>query len=258
MAIHSTVKDSGGYFFDIDPATRQVKVPFSQKAIGVVGDHLSEQLTFRCPQFIDEHDISGCARKYVSWVNVDGEVGDDALHVQKIEGGMVYLTWTIRNALTTAKGLVKFSIFFEDVAEDGVTVLYRWGTLVNQNCEILDAINAVVGAYEAIYIDGDTLVFSSYVPVHEETAELRSGIIPKGTLVVTEEGKHDVGLYAYVDVRTSGERPAVTVADGVVTAEAHGMTTMVRLEAPVITVAEDGTITATANGLSSVRQARAE
>jgi hypothetical protein len=252
MAIHSPVKDDGGYYFEIIPTTRQVKVPNDQKAIGVVGDHLSEQLTFRCPRLIDSHDVSGCARKYVSWVNVDGEPGNDELQVSRVEDEYLYLTWDVRNALTVAVGLVKFSVVFEDLAEDGTTPIYRWGTTTNQSCEVLDAISSAVGAYEAIYVDGDVLVISDYTPVRNMTAEFLSGLVPEGTLIITEEGKHDVGPYASVDVRTSGEAPEITVENGVITAEVHGLKTTMQLETPVISVAEDGTITATANGLSSV------
>lgn len=252
MAIHSPVKDDGGYYFDIVPSTRQVKVPNDQRAIGVVGDHLSEQLTFRCPRFIDSHDVSECARKYVSWVNVNDEPGNDELQVSEADDNYLYLTWDIRNALTIATGLVKFSIVFEDPAEDGQPPLYRWSTTTNQNCEVLDAISSAVGAYAAIYVDGDTLIISDYTPVRNMTAELLSGLVPEGTLVITEEGKHDVGPYASVDVQTSGEAPKITVENGVITATAHGLETTLLLEAPVISVAEDGTITATANGLSSV------
>lgn len=259
MAIRTHSVQDAGIYLTVDPFTRKVTVPVTSRVIGVVGDHQSEQVTFRMPRIIDGHDMLESPRRYVVWTNADGAMGTDPLvTAEERDDGTVLLTWTVRDKTSAAAGIVSFSLHFEcDDPETGA-LIYSWLTETCADCKILEGVNAVVGAYAAIYIDGDTLVFADYTPVHEETAELRSGIIPTGTLNITEEGKHDVGPYAYVDVRTSGERPAVTVADGVVTAEAHGMMTMVRLEAPVITVAEDGTITATANGLSSVRQARAE
>lgn len=176
MALHSTIKDTGS-FFTIVPETRAVQVPSTHKVIGVVGDHLAEQLTFEIPRFIDGHDISGCARRYVAWKNVGGELGTDQLvpldeSPEGAKEGMLYFTWTIRDRLAAVRGLVQFSLHFEDVAEgeDGERVLYHWGTTNCQNCEILDSINTSVAL--------------------EPPA-----IVPEGTLEITENGNHDVGAY---------------------------------------------------------------
>ena len=225
----SAIKDDGAHFV-IVPATRQVTVPASHKAIGAVGDHLSEQLTFECPKVIDGYDIPMCARRYVTWLNVNGEIGHDELKNVKTEGDKVFFTWTIRDRLTAAKGLVQFSIHFEDLAEDGETIKYRWGTATCKSCEILDSINASLGAYAAVYVSGDTLVIADYTPVAGDALALETpGIVPEGTLVITENGVHDVGLYAQAKVSVGAETPTITVG-------------------------EDGTITASANGVESTHQ----
>jgi hypothetical protein len=204
MANHSPIKDTGA-FFTIVPETREVTVPKTHKVIGVVGDHLAEQLTFEIPQYIDGHDIGGCARRYVSWANVDGEPGNDQLNelTERPEGakeGMLYFTWTIRDRLAAAKGLVQFSVHFEDIDDQGVT-LYHWGTTNCKNCEILDSVNHAVGTYKAIWVAGDTLVIEDYTPVEDGALVLETpGIVPEGTLTITENGLHEVGKYAQVDV----------------------------------------------------------
>ena len=270
MAKHGGIKDSGEYFV-INPVSRKVTVPHAHKSIATVGDHKSEQITFECPQMVDGHDVTLCDRRYITWINVNGDIGQDELKLTQVENGaegMIYLAWTIRNPLTVAKGIIQFSVHFEDcsngtgdicqecgavLSEDG-NIAYRWSTTTCKDCDILDGINGVLGAYKSIYVDGNRLVFSDYTPVRNETVELKTGIVPKGTLTITKEGKHDVGRYAYVSVNTSGEHPAITIENGVVTAEANGLESTMRLEAPVIEVAEDGTITATANGLSTLLQ----
>ena len=204
MAIHSIIKDTGA-FFTIVPETREVTVPATHKVIGVVGDHLAEQLTFEIPKLIDGHDISGCARRFVEWANVEGERGSDQLvelteRPASARPEMLYFTWTIRDRLAAAKGLVQFSLHFEDVDESGVR-LYHWGTTVCKNCEILDSINHTLGAYKAIWVAGDTLVIEDYTPVDDKTLALETpGIVPEGTLEITNNGTHDVGLYAQVKV----------------------------------------------------------
>ena len=202
--MHSTVKDSGA-FFVVDPVTRTVTALDGQRAIGVAGDHLSEQVTFEAPQFIDGHDVTMCGRKYVTWVNVLSEVGHDELVLDRTEGGKAYFVWTVRNGLTQAQGFVQFALHFEDVDADQATV-YRWSTSACKDCEVLGSVNAVLSTYEAIYVAGDTLVIDDYNPVEGNTLSLNMGsinagsFIPEGTLEITEVGPHDVFKYAAVDV----------------------------------------------------------
>lgn len=197
MARHGGVKDSGEYFV-ISPITRKVTVPHAHKSIGTVGDHNSEQITFMCPQIVDGHDLSQCAYRYVSWFNVNNEIGHDELKVAEVEQGeegMIYLTWTIRDSLTVARGIVQFSVHFEDKGEDGAT-LYRWSTATCRDCDILESINGVLGAYKAMYVSEDTLVISDYTPISENALSLSTyGIFPEGTLDITENGTYEVGKY---------------------------------------------------------------
>lgn len=212
MAKHGKVKDNGEYFV-INPASRKVSVPHIHKSIGTVGDHNSEQITFECPQMIDSHDISQCASRYVTWVNVRGEVGHDELQIAEVEQGkegMLYLSWTIRNGLTVAKGIVQFSVHFEDFDEDGET-LYRWSTATCKDCDILDSVNAVLGAYQAVYVAGDTLVFADYNTVKDGVLELETnGLVPEGTLAIEENGIYDVGKYAEVKVDVTNDPDLVS------------------------------------------------
>lgn len=265
MANHSTVKDTG-VFFTITPETREVKVPSTHKIIGVVGDHLAEQLTFEIPRIIDGHDIAGCSRRYVEWENVDGVPGADSLTelTERPEGAqvdMLYFTWTIRDLLAAAKGLVQFSVHFEDVDENGVR-LYHWGTTNCKNCEILDSINHTLGAYTAMWVAGDTLVIADYTPVDRGALALETlGIVPEGTLEIHSAGLYDVGQYAAVDVVASGNMPSGTreiTANGTYDvaeyAQANVNVPAPTLETPTIKVKNTGEITATANGKTATYQ----
>ena len=224
MAKHGGIKDSGEYFV-ITPASRKVTVPHAHKSVGTVGDHNSEQITFVCPQMVDGHDVSQCARRYITWVNVKGEVGHDELNLSQVEQGeegMIYLSWTIRNALTVASGIVQFSVHFEDVDDKGAT-LYRWSTTTCKDCDILESINAVLGAYEAIYVSGDTLVIADYAPVKDNKLSIETnGIIPEGTMKIEKNGSYDVGEVAQVEVAVEGDLPKINVTwDGVIIAETN-------------------------------------
>ena len=237
----------------VDPAARKVTIPLTQRVFGAVGDHCSEQITFQIPNIIDGHDMPGCTRKYVSWRNVEGELGHDELRLKKAKSDSSLYSWTIRDVLTVAKGIVSFSLHFE-CYDDAGALLYRWSTTTCSDGEILDSVNAVMGAFKAIYLDGETLVFADATPVHEETIELRTGILPRDTLEITERGKFDVAAYAYVDNTALGEPIILTVENGVVKASANGREAELPLAKPSLGVNGSGLVTSSANGLNNQMQ----
>lgn len=227
-ARNHTIEDTNTPF-EVDPVARKVVVPYAGRVIGVIGDHRSEQVTFKMPQIIDGHNMTTCNRKYVAWRNVLGELGTDGLEIVEERENFTIYGWTVRDALTKEMGLVEFSLHFECDGPETGKKIYSWGTHTCSECEILDSVNSIIGAYAALYIDGETLVFGDYTPVHNNTLELESGIIPEGTLTITEAGKHDVARYAYAEVKKVFTAPTITFSEGKVTASANGLKTEVPL-----------------------------
>ena len=215
-----TVQDAGAPF-EVDPFTRSVIVPYSERVIGVVGDDRSEKVTFKIPNAIDGHDMPRSSRKYVAWRNVSGEPGTDELEMTEEADDYSLYTWTVRDKTAAAKGIVDFSLHFE--CDDPTTgaQIYRWGTRTCSDCEIMDSVNIALGTYAAIYLDGDTLVFADYAPVTNGVLDIKTVIVPDGTLEIAAAGKHDVGRYAYAEVVLP--EVAVRVSnDGVVIAHIPG------------------------------------
>lgn len=252
MANHSGVIDTGTHY-QIVPNTRKITVPAAYKVIGTVGEHFAEQLTFMCPKLIDGHEVAGCARKYITWKNVNGDIGHDELRFLTEDEENLYFTWDVSNGLTVAKGVVSFSVHFEDVNVNN-RIIYRWSTTECRECEILDSINAFLGKYEAVYVSGDTLVFADYNPVKDGVLSIDSnGLIPEGTLEITKNGAYDVGTYAAVEVEVdppSGTMMIVQNGTYDVTKYAEARVEL-PVETPQIAVSEDGTIEATVSGVKS-------
>ena len=249
---HSGIKDSG-IKFQIVPSTRKITVPMANKVIGTVGDHNSEQVTIQCPKFIDGHDIKGCADHYVTWLNAKEELGHDRLVLVEEDEDYLYFAWNIRGNTTATAGLVSFSVHFEDSTAEG-TITYRWSTTECKECEVLDSINAAVGVFELLYVDDKTLVFADHTPVRDETLLLETpGIVPSGSKLIYTNGHHDVAGYASVDVAVSTSRPpVVTVEQGGLVVASDGTAqnvTTYQLDAPTITVQDNGTVEATNYGM---------
>lgn len=259
MANHSGIIDNGTYF-QIVPSTRKVIVPTAYKTIGTVGEHLAEQLTFLCPKTIDGHEIAGCARKYISWKNVNDELGHDELRVLKEDDENLYLTWTVSNGLTVAHGIVSFSVHFEDVNANN-RVIYRWSTGVCKECEILDSINTVLNRYNAVYVAGDTLVIADYSVVEEKTLNIDSnGFAPEGTMRIEKNGTYPVGEYAEVDVSVDPPSGTMEITHNG-TFDVTGFEKVyvkLPVETPQISVSENGVVKATANATESQVQLNSE
>ena len=230
MAKHSNIRDEGAVFV-IEPHTRKVTVPTTHFVIGTVGEHLSEQITFECPTTIDGHDITGCNKKYVTWRSVNGAVGHDELDDMTVEGDVARFKWNVRSGLTVAKGVVSFSVHFEDTEDE--KTLYKFSTMACKTCEILESVNASMGAYEAVYVAGDRLVFDDYNTVTDGELKIgTNGIIPVGTLKISANGQYSVGKYAEVDVMVEDAMPKISVgASGVVNATTPAGTTRHQLSA---------------------------
>lgn len=259
MAIKThSVKDEGAPFV-VDPFARKVTVPPQDRVIGVVGDHLSEQVTFQVPKVIDGHNMPNCTRKYIAWRNVDGEPGTDELKISEETEDYALYTWTVRDLTAAAKGVVSFSLHFEDDDPDTGRQIYSWGTHTCTACEILDSVNARLGVYASIYVAGEALVFADYTPVVDEKLTLDTpGVVPEGTIKITTNGVHDVAAYAAAEVEVPTDRPPViTVEDGglvVATTGTQQGTTTQQLNAPTISVNQYGVVRASTHGMETVHK----
>lgn len=166
MSVHSGLIDSGAQF-QIMPNTRSISVIDSYKVIGTVGDHLSEQVTFKIPLTIDGHEIKNCDRRYITWKNANGDIGHDNLVFSDEDEEFLYYTWTIRDGLNVKSGLVQFAIHFEDMDEfDKNKVAYRWSTAPCGTCKVGDTLHASLGTYDPLWVSGDgVLHIGNYAPV---------------------------------------------------------------------------------------------
>lgn len=96
---------------------RRITIPANLKRLAVQFDHDIETVTFKCPRYWDNHDMSEMA-VYVNYMRSDGYKDrypvnvDENGHIQsvKAEGDVMFFNWTISRNVTQVKGNVSFLI----------------------------------------------------------------------------------------------------------------------------------------------------
>lgn len=174
--LHSVIDTDA--FFVIDPVSRAIKSPSSNKRTIIQFDHNSEQITFECPRYIDGHDMSVCNRVEIHYLNVSARNGlenkglyiSEDLAVKGDDKDKVTCSWLISQNATQYVGSLSFLVRFCCVSGEDVT--YAWNTAVTNSIivsEGLDSTNSVLTKYADVlrqwkeelfnagYINADTM-----------------------------------------------------------------------------------------------------
>lgn len=186
---------------------RTVTVPPELQVIAVQFDHNIETVTFDCPRYWDEHDLSEL-RIFINYMRADKKVGQfycTNVSIDETDDTVIHFTWTIGGHLTEVAGGVSFLVCAKASNEAG-ELLNRWSSFLNQEMSIAQGLLGD-GAIEKLYPDGimeilmrlDSLVHAS------------SGNGPP-----TDDTVGSVGLL-YMDLDTKLMYKCVDVSDGVYT-----------------------------------------
>lgn len=90
-------------------ADRRITVPDSLKRIAVEADHNVETVTFDCPRYWDNHDLS----QMILYINVKLPNGSTISHIAEnisASGDTMTFTWTITRTITAQKGNIIFLV----------------------------------------------------------------------------------------------------------------------------------------------------
>lgn len=142
---HPVIDGDGKYI--IDPITRNIATPNSEKKILIQHDNNSERMTFECNRYIESHDLSLCDTIQVHYVNLSSsgrqksnglyEVTD--LVVDETDENKVKFTWLISSDATEYEGMLEFLIKFACIDDDLVEV-YSWHTNISKSIIIAPGI----------------------------------------------------------------------------------------------------------------------
>jgi len=143
--------------FTINAITRAIKNDSPRKSALIQYDHNSERFTFKCPRYIEGHDMSICNRVEVHYLNIETttrkqrsglyEVTD--LQINPEDENSVTCSWLISQNATGYVGVLNFLVRFCCVSA-GV-IEYAWNTAI-ASIDIATGIDAS-GAFENEYAD---------------------------------------------------------------------------------------------------------
>lgn len=143
VAVYSSTSISEGHI--IIGHDRRITVPDSLKRIAVQYDHNVETVTFDCPRYWDEHDMSEM-QVYINYLLPSGMLGSyiaDNVTVDSNDDTMMHFDWTISNNITDTKGQLTFLVCVKAVDSEGNESVH-WNSERNDEMYIAQGLEGAV------------------------------------------------------------------------------------------------------------------
>ena len=133
---------------------RYITVPESLQKIGVQFDHNAETVTFDCPRYWDEHDMS-TMKVYINYMRPNDSFGAylcDSVEVDSLDNTIMHFDWTISGHVTEFAGPLSFLVCICDVDQNGDATTH-WNSELNTQMYISSGMkchDAILGRYPDI------------------------------------------------------------------------------------------------------------
>ena len=113
---------------------RCIIVPDVLKKIGVQFDHNVETVTFDCPRYWDDNDMSKM-KIYVNYMRSDGHVGMHLCNNVVVEDDIMHFDWTISGDVTSVEGYFSFLVCIKKTDGEGAEENH-WNSELNSDMYI--------------------------------------------------------------------------------------------------------------------------
>lgn len=185
---------------------RFITVPESLKRLGVQHDHNIETVTFDCPRYCDDVDLSQMM-VYINYGRRDGSKGRylvKSVIIDETDDAVIHFDWTIDGHVTEYDGQVKFIVCAEKLDADGL-VEKHWSSEISSECYIS----------EGLEVDETTDYTYSDV-----TSQLLSRVSDLELTLSTWEQDHKDDAKDYIILKDSstGTNYKLAIVDGKLTA----------------------------------------
>ena len=141
-ALAAAVVEPVNDIFEIDPETRVITVPASEKLFGVANDGNSERKHFRCPKIVGDNIDLSTMHLYINYQNANGQKYPYLVEDIRTDGDCITFSWLIGPDVVAYKGQIKFIV----CAKKGDGTIPEWNTTIAEGTvlEGLEATDEVV------------------------------------------------------------------------------------------------------------------
>lgn len=141
-ALAASVVEPVNDIFEIDPETRVITVPASEKLFGVANDGNSERKHFRCPKIVGDNIDLSTMHLYINYQNANGQKYPYLVEDIQTDGDYITFSWLIGPDVVAYKGQIKFIV----CAKKGDGTIPEWNTTLAEGTvlEGLEATDEVV------------------------------------------------------------------------------------------------------------------
>lgn len=141
-ALAASVVEPVNDIFEINPETRVITVPASEKLFGVANDGNSERKHFRCPKIVGDNIDLSTMHLYINYQNANGQKYPYLVEDIRTDGDYITFSWLIGPDVVAYKGQIKFIV----CAKKGDGTIPEWNTTLAEGTilEGLEATDEVV------------------------------------------------------------------------------------------------------------------
>lgn len=128
--------------FLINPETRTITVPETEKIFGVLHDGNTERKHFRCPKVVGDNIDLSTMHLYINYQNANGQKYPYLVEDVQTDGDYITFSWLIGPDVVAYKGQIKFIV----CAKKGDGTIPEWNTTLAEGTvlEGLEATDEVV------------------------------------------------------------------------------------------------------------------
>lgn len=121
--------------FLINPETRTITVPETEKIFGVSHDGNTERKHFRCPKIVGDNIDLSTMHLYINYQNANGEKSAYLVEDVQTDGDYITFSWLVSPNVTAYKGQIKYIV----CAKNGATT--EWNTTLAEGT-VLEGLEA--------------------------------------------------------------------------------------------------------------------
>lgn len=136
-ALAASVFEPVNDIFEIDPETRVITVPASEKLFGVANDGNSERKHFRCPKIVGDNIDLSTMHLYINYQNANGQKYPYLVEDVQTDGDYITFSWLIGPDVVAYKGQIKFIV----CAKKGDGTIPEWNTTIAEGT-VLEGLEA--------------------------------------------------------------------------------------------------------------------